>query len=398
MKTTIEINGRIYDAQTGKILANSPQSTEAKKTLASTNTTPKPIANKNLRLQRGVVMDGVRRKPAQTTRTDTRTTHQPAQRSQTLHRKAVKKPAPQKSVPYVHSTSANSSSTVEKSATGRGMLLKRVPDAKLHRALQAKKSTLVSKFSKSPQSIAPITTVLPVQPAPNQTIHASNHHAVHAVQKTTQHAPAVVASAKVIQTSQTAQTQASDTKKYVFEDRIKQANNHLLKPVKKESKRKRLIRNMKISPKIISGVTAAFALLLLGGFFAYQNVPSVSMRVAANKAGFNASLPSNIPAGYSFNGPVRVKDQVVSLEYGSNSDDRSFTITQRPTNWSSEALLTNYLLDSQFRYQAYKDKGVTVYIYNGSNATWVDKGVWYSVNSADGSLSSEQLLELAANI
>ena len=122
------------------------------------------------------------------------------------------------------------------------------------------------------------------------------------------------------------------------------------------------------------------------------------MRIAASKAGFPASLPSSIPAGYSFNGPVEVNEQVVSLKYDSNSDDRNFIITQKPTNWSSEALLTNYLLDSQFRYQVYKDKGLTIYVYDGSNATWVDKGVWYNVNGDEGSLSSEQLLELASSI
>ncbi|HPR10213.1 MAG TPA: DUF4367 domain-containing protein, partial [Candidatus Saccharibacteria bacterium] len=203
-----------------------------------------------------------------------------------------------------------------------------------------------------------------------------------------------------VNTQPTTTTKETPTnpKKFVFEDHIKKANSHLLKPVKKDSRRKRLVRSLKISPKVVSASAAVFALTLLAGFFAYQNVPMVSMRVAASKAGFNGALPTNIPAGYSFNGPVQADKDVILLTYNSNSDARRFIVTQKPSNWSSEALLTNYLLDSQFRYQAYKDNGLTIYIYNGSNATWVDKGIWYSVNGEDGSLSSEQLLELASSM
>ncbi len=85
------------------------------------------------------------------------------------------------------------------------------------------------------------------------------------------------------------------------------------------------------------------------------------------------------------------------LTYKSNSDDRKFIVSQKPTEWTSESLLTNYLVDSKLRYQTYRDKGMTVYIYNESNATWVDKGIWYTVNG-DGSLNSEQILEIASSI
>ncbi len=390
MKTTIEINGRIYDAQTGKIVSTSN----------GTQSTTKPRQVSSLQpshpLRRGVVMDGVSKRTPQTV-----TTNRPsvapkpaqavAQKSQTLHRKAVNKPSTTKAAPYVHSTSANIPSKVERSATGRGLLLKRVPDAKLSRALQAKKSSLVSKFGKPVVSSPTITDALAVQPAPTTT------HKQHANSKTPQQASTKI-DEKPLQSNVDSHANSSHPKKFVFEDHIKHANSHLLKPVKKESRRKRFVRSLKISPKIATVGAAVFAVVLLGGFFAYQNVPSVSMRIAASKAGFPASLPGSVPAGYSFNGPVEVNDQVVSLKYGSNSDDRNFIITQKPTNWSSEALLTNYLLDTQFRYQVYKDKGLTIYIYDGSNATWVDKGVWYNVNGDEGSLSSEQLLELAASI
>lgn len=390
MKTTIEINGRIYDAQTGKIVSTSHENKLADRQNAKKIAPMQP-------LQRGIIMDGVNKRPVHqpSTRRSNLTAVKPShlanQKSQTLNRKAVKKPVTPKAVPYVHSTSANIPSKVEHSATGRGMLLKRVPDVKLTRALHAKKSNLVSKFGKPTHQKPTIAPHIAVQPAPVATpsdaTHATPHHNL-------QNQVAVATT----QPTPTTHQASPPAKKFVFEDHIKQANSHLLKPVKKESRRKRILRSMKVSPKVVSAAAAVFALTLLGGFFAYQNIPAVSMRIAASKAGFPASLPSSIPAGYSFNGPVEVNEQVVSLKYDSNSDDRNFIITQKPTNWSSEALLTNYLLDSQFRYQVYKDKGLTIYVYDGSNATWVDKGVWYNVNGDEGSLSSEQLLELASSI
>lgn len=389
MKTTIEINGRIYDAQTGKILSNTA-SKAARPTTVPQPTTKRPAPRPIAPLRRGVIMDGVNRKPQHHTPTipPRPAAAHPVQKSQTLHRKAVKKPGDQRSVPYVHSTSANMESRVEQSATGRGLLLKRVPDVRLSRALTAKKSTLVSKFGRTTAPKPTLTTNLAVKTPPHtQSTHTS----------TVSVAPVAPPIPHGNPKHHTADKHPS-SKKFVFEDHIKQANSHLLKPVKKESKRKRIIRSLKVSPKILSATAAVFAIMLLGGFFAYQNVPAVSMRVAVSKAGFEGKLPKTIPAGYSFNGPVQAQPDNIALTYVSNSDDRKFIITQRPTNWSSEGLLTNYLLDSQFRYQAYKDKGLTVYIYNGSSATWVDKGIWYSVNGQEGSLSSEQLLELASSI
>jgi hypothetical protein len=384
VKTTIEINGRTYDALTGKILSSTGKDTSSAKPVRPTHHKA-PAAP----LRRGVIMDGVARRPAHaTTRQPAHKTSVPAapatQKSQTLHRKAVKKPGNTKPVPYVHSTSANMQSRVEQSATGRGLLLKRVPDVRLSRALTSHKSGLVSKFGKATVNKPQLTSELVVQTAP-VSVTASKTDA-----------PAAPPPIQPAHSKHT--TSQESSKKFVFEDHIKQANSHLLKPLKKESRRKRLLKSIRVSPKVLSAAAGVFAIVLLAGFFAYQNIPAVSMRVAANTAGFEGKLPKSIPAGYSFNGPVQAAPDNISLTYESNSDARRFIVTQKPTNWSSEGLLTNYLVDSQFRYQVYKDKGLTVYIYNGSNATWVDKGVWFSVNGEEGSLSSEQLLELAASI
>jgi hypothetical protein len=376
VNTTIQINDKIYDVKTGKVLANnlSPEVADKK---------PNPISKtSSVSSASGIVMDGVIRKPSVNNhiKKEYSVANHPKvalQKSQTLHRKAVQKPAPKT---HVHSTSANVHSKVERSATGRGMLLKRVPDNRLRRAMTAPKSNLIQKFNSTKPTKAMVTTNLSVAQAPkdNNNTNVSATPPIHHLPKKS--------------------FLPKSNKKYVFEDSIKNANSHLLKPVKKEKRSRKFLKSLKVSPKVLSISAAVFAFIALGGFFAYQNVPQISMRVAANQAGFMGKMPKSLPSGYSFAGPVAATEGSLALTYQSNSDDRRFVMVQRPSNWSSESLLTNYLLDSKFRYQAYKDRGLTVYIYNGTNATWVDKGIWYNVNSDDDSLSASQLLEIAASI
>ena len=60
-------------------------------------------------------------------------------------------------------------------------------------------------------------------------------------------------------------------------------------------------------------------------------------------------------------------------------------------------LLDNYVSVSNRDYQTKEEKGRTVYIYDDSNATWVDGGIWYQIEG-DSSLSSDQLLNIVASM
>jgi hypothetical protein len=127
-------------------------------------------------LQNGKIMDGVSRVRASDVAVSkqkniSKPNHATlkTQKSQTLYRKAVHKPTNKKqpSAPVVHQTNANVNSRVEQSATGRGMLLKRVPDVRLTRAMQAQKSSLINKFNRPSAPKPKITTSLVVAPAPS---------------------------------------------------------------------------------------------------------------------------------------------------------------------------------------------------------------------------------------
>jgi len=148
---------------------------------------------------------------------------------------------------------------------------------------------------------------------------------------------------------------------------------------------------------LVPAAASFSALVLMGGFLIYNSLPSLTMRVAASRAGFNASVPSYQPSGFTFDGPVSYGPGRVVIKFNSNTDDRAYTITENESAWDSKSLLENFVSSEAENYLTFEEHGLTVYLFNDSQATWVDEGVWYTVEgSAD--LSSEQLLKIAASL
>lgn len=174
-----------------------------------------------------------------------------------------------------------------------------------------------------------------------------------------------------------------------FERAMHAAASHLIKSPVDHAKRTKRRRLQYAS----FGVFAVLGL----GFLAYQYIPNVKVQVAATRAGFSADLPDYSPAGFGLSGPVEAEAGKVSFKYASRTDDKAFKITQTPSNWTSQSLLNNFVVSSNKPYQTYQDQGKTVYIYDNSNATWVDGGVWYQLEG-DASLTSDQLLRIANSL
>lgn len=149
--------------------------------------------------------------------------------------------------------------------------------------------------------------------------------------------------------------------------------------------------------KFFSLASAGLALLLLGGYFTYLNMPSLSVRVAAAQAGVDASYPSYNPDGYSLNGPVAFSDGQVSLKFAANAGDRDFTITQSKSSWDSSAVFENYVKEKAGEnYITYSERGLTIYTYGG-NAAWVTDGILYTIEG-DAPLSGDQIRRIATSL
>jgi len=385
LKNVIEINGRKYDAQSGKLLDDS----KAKA----------PVTNPNPTSNNSQVIDGVQRsnnqstareiakpvshkpeiKPKNTTPNTSRRVvdgfRKKTQKSTTLSRKVVKNP--HKQAPNIHAKSLpNTPVSSAPVSPEKSSFFKKVPEARLARAMSQKTSSVISKFSKD------VSTVKPVINHNLKVKHPESHQKSAPVANSAYSKPNL--QKQVFQHNVVSQP----THRHEVANVTKSDATPVHKKVAHTVARKRYLTGL---------VAACFAFLLLGGFIAYQRIPQLAVKVAARQAGFNAKVPSAIPSGFSFKSPVKAEKDSLTIAYNSNTDSRNFVVTQKPTTWTSESLLSSFLVNSKRQYQTYYDKGLTVFVYDASNATWVDKGIWYTIET-DGSLSSEQILSIASSI
>ncbi len=156
-------------------------------------------------------------------------------------------------------------------------------------------------------------------------------------------------------------------------------------------------RLLKRHPRAFSIVSASLALVLLGGYLTYLNMPSLSVRVAAAQSGINASYPNYQPDGYSLNGLVGYSEGKVTMKFASNGGPSGFTINQAKSNWDSVAVLDNYVSPrAGVSYVPYTERGLTIYTY-GNNAAWVNGGILYTIEG-NAPLSSEQIRRIATSL
>lgn len=343
-KSTIELNGKRYDARTGKIVGDANPETPMQAIIKPAN---------------GAVLDGfTRRAPsvsvAKLPKTAQLATSQPkpaargVQKSQTLMRPAVKKPA-----------------VIKNDTQGKQHLPKPAHQdlARKARAQISAKSPLISKFG------------------------GIKHHS--SVSKKEAHLPVALPT----QADQNIE-QRANTELQRIEQAIAGATSHLNQLEKGIVKKARLLDRVGFRNRFANIATMACSLLLLVGFFAYQNAPALEMRVAAARSGVSAQMPGYKPAGYGVAGKVDSSAGKVTVSFKSRTDDKKFTITQQSSNWNSSSLLANHVAKASQPYQTYQNDGKTVYIFDNSNATWVNAGIWYQV-VGDASLTSDQLLRLA---
>lgn len=151
------------------------------------------------------------------------------------------------------------------------------------------------------------------------------------------------------------------------------------------------------TPRRVSSVMAAcFAIMLLGGYLSYINMPNLLVRVAAAQAGVDASYPGYTPSGYRFDGPVAYQNGRVTLSFAANGGTHGYTITQQRSSWDSQSVLDNLVAAQAVPYDINASGGLTVYTY-GQQAAWVNRGVLFTM-SGDAPLRTEQVLKIANSL
>ncbi|MDR0956150.1 MAG: DUF4367 domain-containing protein [Candidatus Nomurabacteria bacterium] len=140
----------------------------------------------------------------------------------------------------------------------------------------------------------------------------------------------------------------------------------------------------------------AAALILVSGYFAYINMPNLSVRVAAVRAGVSARAPGYVPSGYQINGNVAYQPGSVTINYKANGNDWHYSLTQATSQWDSAALLSSQVAPADQNYQTLQRNGLTIYRYNDS-AAWVNGGVLYTLDG-NANLSDDQVLKIAGGV
>lgn len=334
---TIELNGDLYDAATGKRLA--------------VKSHPKPSAA-HLNTNKAKSIDGFASQKSHSARKSHAfpVAHHPTKKSQTLMRRSVKKPVP-------------SAAAVSKSAAPS--LQKRtpqtVPAARMRRLQDIGQSQMIKRFT---SDISHVKGVLkrPLKKPENL---------------------GSVSSPIPENNSQ-------------FDRAIDLAGAHNLPKVKKAKFTHRIAKRLKIKPRTFSVVSVLISGFLFASFIAWQNAPNIAMKIASERADIAGNLPSYQPAGFSFTGSISYQPGEIKVAYKANADNRSYSITQKASGWDSETLRQNYVADKT-QSQTIQEKGKTIYLYDGNNATWVDGGIWYRIEG-DSKLNSDQLLKLAASL
>jgi hypothetical protein len=160
------------------------------------------------------------------------------------------------------------------------------------------------------------------------------------------------------------------------------------KLAKRQAKTKR-----RFHPRTI--FATGFAVLLIGGFLTYTQMPNISVRVAAARAGVDAANPY-APSGYSIDGPVAYAPGQVTINYKNNGGGEGYSFTQASSAWNSDAVRDNLVESATDDYETLTAGDLTIYRY-GNNAAWVRGGVLYTLDGND-QLGDNQILEIADSI
>lgn len=346
---TITINGRHYDAHSGLMVESPGIAVKSQPSQPSLKPTHQSVTAKQI--------------------------HSTTQRSNTLNRKTIKRPEHKITV---------TDSPVHK------IIPRATPSA--HRPTAQVTHSRVAKFAPHPVVVAhPVAVRRSMDIGPSVHPHVAKAHAISKAKATvplpaepTPRIPQQQHTAKAAPVHPTART----IKETALANAIANTSKH------NKSAKKQLLKR---HPRSLSIVTASIALVMLGGYFTYLNMPSLSVRVAAAQAGVNANYPSYQPDGYSLNGVVGYSKGQVSMKFAANGGPQNFTINQTKSTWDSSAVLDNYISPrAGVSYIPYTERGLTIYTY-GNNAAWVNGGVLYTIEGT-APLSSEQIRRIATSL
>ena len=278
LKNTITINGKVYDAHTGALVGG-------QHTQVAVSTTVD-----------GVIRPATRAAQAHKA-VPSHSIHGTQRHSQTLKREHLSNPT--NGAKTHHVSAAASSATIANHAVHRIP----VSPSRLARAKQTKQNKLVSHFGRTQSPVI------------------KRHEAV-----AVKHSPATPTPADHHKPSLTTHPMRRSDKDVMIDAALRRATSHDQPRAKLTKRRHRVAHKLGLSPRFVSVAATFVALMLVSGFFAFQNMPQLAMKIADSRSGISAKLPGYKPAGYALNGEINYAPGQVSYAYKTR-DARSFKVT-----------------------------------------------------------------------
>jgi hypothetical protein len=396
-KTTIELNGKQYDAVTGAFLGDVH-------TASSRAVIPAPVSAPSTPQHHGRVIDGfiktpkTRRASPTTPSVVTPVAHAPQQpakkhsvagitplaahkpeHAKTLMRRAVLKPEA-KMKPAIKTQAPAEIAAKPMQALVPKLSASQVDPHRLQHAQTVKRSDLVQKFNRNNQHS-------------RTALHANAHG--RAARVAPRYEPLTVQRPEHRATSAAAVQQrpvGTPKERDIFETAIAHATSHE-QPAPKVARAHKTHRHRGFV-NTLAGITAV---LIIGGFVAYLNAPTLEIHFASIQAGFNASMPSYRPTGFALNGAVKANHGVVAINFSSKTTEDTFKVTQQPSSWDSTTLYDNMVAVAGGAKQTIQDHGHTIYVYGSNDVAWVSGGVLYQING-NAMLTNDQITHIAASM
>lgn len=150
--------------------------------------------------------------------------------------------------------------------------------------------------------------------------------------------------------------------------------------------------------KVASAVATIAAIAIVSIYVWQINYPNLAVKVAGAKSGLAVSMPTYMPAGWRLSGDISASPGLVQYNLKSGEGSQSIAITQARSDWDSQALAENYLGKKTQQYLALQAQGLTIYVYNGNSATWVNHGSWYKLEGKGPDINQDQIIKIATSL
>lgn len=191
-------------------------------------------------------------------------------------------------------------------------------------------------------------------------------------------------------------TSSTPAKRFVDAQLQKVGNEPSISPFKKAPIHRRIKAKLKTN-KLRSIATSSLAILLIGGFVVYQNLPSITLVLANRESGISAKIPEGVPSNFALSPNIINSPGQVVLSFDSRVDDRKFTLTQLKAETTTASLKESVAEVSNDQFQTYEAGGITLFLSDNGRADWVKGGMRYNI-TGDTGFSPDQLAVIASSL